>query len=516
MGFGIAGLGAAVGGAAEGYMRGEKHRSEMEDAEARRGLVRLQTDEAKLKLKQAQRESDYQDEIASIYRDEAANQPAPGATPQAAAPAPAAIATPGDAGGAAPSEATAARGIAPPGGTAPAPAGANTIDYSDLGKMKRIIEKRHQVDMKYGKYDAEKGLQMMKTFKMMQDEGIIDGMEYFRRTGDREGAIERMNKTGAIKLDPGAQFRLEPRDIGGVRFDNVVITSPDGKHSFNQYDTMVGALNPKDGLSYRTDLGIKLADLEQKKQAENNLNEYRKGSLAVQEQNAKTDAAYKQGVLDHYKRQDQLAEEQRLLVAEQRKDVDAARAIKLRIDASNSAFDQIMQGFGVSREMTAEKFAFLREEDKLKYQRGLDLSAMAHAFWKMNLDPKGNAGLDTSEAIMLAKKATSIRPEEVHKNKDGDWVTKLGSREVRVPVIMAPQEKEPGGAVSKSGAAPATPGISRPAVNASGPSSDEFAAMLSDARRGGQVGRDYLTKKINDNSLTLGQRQAAQNALDRK
>ena len=145
MGFGLAGLGAAVGGATEGYMRGEKHRSDMEDAEARRGLVKLQTDEAKLKLKQTQRESEYQDEVASIYKDEAANQPAPQAP---VAPANNAVAVPGEASGAAPGMAPQARGIALPGGAAPAPAGANTLDYSDLGKMKRIIERRHQVDMK--------------------------------------------------------------------------------------------------------------------------------------------------------------------------------------------------------------------------------------------------------------------------------------------------------------------------------------------------------------------------------
>lgn len=460
MGFGLAGLGAAVGGAAEGYMRGEKHRSDMEDAEARRGLVKLQTDEAKLKLKQAQRDSDYQDEIASIYKDEAANQPAPGAAVQApvATPAPAAIAAPGEVGAATPGEtvsAPQARGIALPGGAAPAPAGANTLDYSDLGRMKRIIEKRHGVDMKYGKLDPEKALQMMKNFKMMEDEGVIDGMEYFRRTGDKAGAIERINKTGAMRLDPNAEFRLEPRDIGGVKFDNVVITSPDGKHSFNQYDTMVGALNPKDALNYRTTLGVQLADLANKKQAEENLNEYRKGSLRVMEQNAKTDEMYKKGVLEHYRKTDMLNEQQRLLVAEQRKDLDAARAIKLRMDASNSAFDQIMQGFGVSKEMTPEQFAMLPAAAKEKYQNGLDMAVMAHAFWKMNLDPKGNAGLDTSDAIMLAKKARSIRPEEVYKNDQGEYVTKLGGREVRVPVIMAPQEQQPGGAAVTPPSGPA-------------------------------------------------------------
>jgi hypothetical protein len=439
-------------------MRGEKHRSDMEDAEARRGLVKLQTDEAKLKLKQTQRESEYQDEVASIYKDEAANQPAPQAP---VAPANNAVAVPGEASGAAPGMAPQARGIALPGGAAPAPAGANTLDYSDLGKMKRIIERRHQVDMKYGKYDPEKGLQMMKAFKLMEDEGVIDGMEYFRRTGDREGAIERINKTGAIKLDPNAQFRMEPRDIGGVKFDNVVITSPDGKHSFNQYDTMVGALNPKDGLSYRTDLGIKLADLELKKQAEENLNNYRTKM-------ANTDAEYKSGVLAHYRKQDTLAEEQRLLVAQQRKDLDAARAIKLRMDSSNSAFDQIMQGFGVSKEMTPEQFAMLPAAAKEKYQNGLDMAVMAHAFWKMNLDPKGNAGLDTSDAIMLAKKARSIRPEEVYKNDQGEYVTKLGGREVRVPVIMAPQEQKPGGAAVTPPSGPA-PAPTRQPIGANAP-----------------------------------------------
>ena len=50
MGFGIAALGNAVGAATKGYMEGSRFRSEMEDAEARRGLIKLQSEEAGLKL----------------------------------------------------------------------------------------------------------------------------------------------------------------------------------------------------------------------------------------------------------------------------------------------------------------------------------------------------------------------------------------------------------------------------------------------------------------------------------
>lgn len=492
MGFGIAGLGAAVGGAAEGYMRGEKHRSEMEDAEARRGLVKLQTEKGQLELDEAKEQRALRDKSRSIVQrylpliggEESPTEGAPAAVPVAPA---AADAVPVPATTEAPAAATPAPAAAPVQAAAPAtrPAGiatpserviatpASTPKMGRWDALQKMYNELNLAGLTANPQNWEKSLEtaigMGRKFADAKTDASIRALQSFNGENDQE-VLQALSQAG-ISLPQGTKFekvRSEAVPNSGMFFDDIRATSPDGKQSVTLGELMRKRLDAKEWMTVSNDLGYKAADLANKKQAEENLNEYRKGSLRVMEQNAKTDEMHKKGMLDHYKRVDMLNEQQRLLVAEQRKDLDTARAIKLRMDASNSAFDQIMQGFGVSKEMTPEQFAMLPAAAKEKYQNGLDMAVMAHAFWKMNLDPKGNAGLDTSDAIMLAKKARSIRPEEVYKNDQGEYVTKLGGREVRVPVIMAPQEQKPGGAAVTPPSGPA-PAPTRQPIGANAP-----------------------------------------------
>lgn len=458
MGFGLAGLGAAVGGAAEGYMRGEKHRSEMEDAEARRGLVKLQTEETQLKLDDAKRDARYKAEREAAMLDD---EPTPAASastvanPTAAStPASGAIAAPGDGAPATPAAAPAA-GIAVPGAKKTA-----GLEYDNLGKMQRLIQRTQAVDLKYGKIDPVQAIQMMKHFKTLQDEGVIDGMEYYRRTGDTDGAIAKINSTGAQKLEPGAKFSIEKREIApGVTVDNVVITSADGKHNFNQFDTMVGALSPKDALSYRTETGIKLADLALKKTAEENLKIYRDGMVNLK------NLEYNE-LVRHHQAVEKVNLARMQQIAEDRGDAAAARALKNREEASKTAFTTILQSYGVSKEMTEEKLMMLPKDKQAQYRNNIVAAATAHAMWSMNLDPKNKEGITPAEATMLTKNIASMPEDQLKRDSNGYAFIEYKGKPVYLP--LPPEiKKEPAPAPEPTARPGVTPPPSAPSAGAS-------------------------------------------------
>ena len=323
-----------------------------------------------------------------------------------------------------------------------------------------MVERRHQIDLKYNKIDETKVLQMMKTFKMLEDEGVIDGMEYFRRTGDREGAIERMNKTGSIKLDPGAQFSLQKREIApGVSIDNVVITSPDGKHSFNQYDTMVGSLNPKEALSFKTDMGIKLADLALKKTAEENLKTYRDGMVNLK------NLEYNE-LVRHHQAVEKVNMARMQQIAEDRGDAAAARALKNREEASKTAFTTILQSYGVSKEMTEEKLMMLPKDKQAQYRNNIVAAATAHAMWSMNLDPKNKEGITPAEATMLTKNIASMPEDQLKRDSNGYAFIEYKGKPVYLP--LPPEiKKEPAPAPEPTARPGVTPPPSAPSAGAS-------------------------------------------------
>ena len=449
---GIAALGAAVGGLAKGYMEGEKHRSDLEDAEARRGLMKLQAEEAGLKISKARREEDYEAGRQKIMEEAlaAADQPAPvqpgiAANPVAAsgeAPAqPAGLAGPGGTPGQPAAPAAPKVGAVPAQGGAPASA--------NLARMESVIARLQDYDLKRGKIDPIQAMEGMKKFRMYQQEGVIDGMRYFEQTGDTNGAIERINATGRYKMPEGTTFTTKREEMvpgSGVMVNNVYAVSPDGKTSINYRDLLRSSLSPEKALSYESETGVKLAELALKKTAEENLNNYRT------EHNRITAA--------HYANQDRLAEQQRLAYAEQTKDLKAAQAMKTRLQASDTAFDTILQSNGVSKEMTADKLSMLEPSQQQAYRAGLNASVAAHTLWKMNLGADGKEGISTTEAMQIVKNAAKIDINSLKRDEDGGYYMQLGKKRVAVPGIFAGEQPAP--APGAQPAAQQRPGVRGP------------------------------------------------------
>lgn len=475
MGMGLATLGTAFGAATKGYMEGEKHRSDLEDAEARRGLVKLQSEKMGVELEDARREQRYRKEIEEAMKDDGPDVPAPtlaAPTVENTSPRTAGIAAPGEA-----PVASAAGAPATPG----APAKGGTLDYNNLSKMQRIIQRKQDIDLKFGKIDEVKALQMMKNFKSLQDEGVIDGMEYFRRTGDREGAIQRINSTGAMKLDPGAQFKLEDRDIGnGIMVPNVVVSSPDGKHSFNQFDAMVGSLSPDKALSFRTELGVKLADLSLKKTAEENLNSYRQKMA--------------DGTIEHYRNQDKVAAARLQQIAEERGDAAAARAFKNRQEASETALDSILKGMGISKNMKDTDLAMLPKERQAEIRQKIDTALTSHAFWAMNTTAKGVESFSATEAPMALRQVMGTPLDKLQIDGGGVFADYRGKKVyapidpnvVRQAQGEKPEQPKPGSpAPAGNGPAPARPGGVNPpnrVADSLSPEAQSFGLRVDQAR----------------------------------
>ena len=487
---GIAALGTAVGAAAKGYMEGEKHRSDMEDAEMRRELAGTQ-------LRKAKREEEYEREVSDLYKDvQKAQEPAQtGGIATPAAPSTEQQALANDNSGAPPVSGTpvaapAKAGITPPGGAA-APSASG---LGNLASMQGIIERRQALDLKYGKINEVQALQMMKNYNQLQKEGVIEGFDYFQRTGDREGAIQRINATGAMKLDPNASFKIENKEIApGVNMPNVVVTSPDGQHSFNQYDAMAGALSPEKAFSLKHEVGFKLADLAIKKTAEENLNKYRMATVNNQ------NLTY-QELVRHNK---EIEKES----AERLKAIIGAKELAQRESASKTAFSTILQGEGISKEMTLEKLDALPKKKQEEYRARVDRAQTAHALWDMNVSPDSKQLITPAEAVQIVRQLPTMKEDQVKYDKYGRGYITYGDKEVLLPGVMKQQEQSQGGistpAQSNPAAGPATPaapaqgsgGIAQPPSRlneAMTPQAQQAGAALDSAKTRVQVANERL------------------------
>ena len=495
---GIAALGTAVGAAAKGYMEGEKHRSDMEDAEMRRELAGTQ-------LRRAKREEEYEREVGDLYKDfQKAQEPSQTtggiATPTGSAAlnpelnkdtATSIPAGPGTAVGGAsgPAAVPTKMGITPPSGTA-----SSSPSVGNLGSMQSIIERRQALDLRYGKINEVQALQMMKNYNQLQKEGVIEGFDYFQRTGDREGAIQRINATGAMKLDPNASFKIENKEIApGVNMPNVVVTSPDGQHSFNQYDAMAGALSPEKAFSLKHEVGFKLADLAIKKTAEENLNKYRMATMNNQ------NLTY-QELVRHNK---EIEKES----AERLKAIIGAKELAQRESASKTAFSTILQGEGISKEMTLEKLDALPKKKQEEYRARVDRAQTAHALWDMNVSPDSKQLITPAEAVQIVRQLPTMKEDQVKYDKYGRGYITYGDKEVLLPGVMKQQEQSQGGistpAQSNPAAGPATPaapaqgsgGIAQPPSRlneAMTPQAQQAGAALDSAKTRVQVANERL------------------------
>ena len=442
---GIAALGTAVGAAAKGYMEGEKHRSDMEDAEMRRELAGTQ-------LRKAKREEEYEREVSDLYKDvQKAQEPAQtGGIATPAAPSTEQQALANDNSGAPPVSGTpvaapAKAGITPPGGAA-APSASG---LGNLASMQGIIERRQALDLKYGKINEVQALQMMKNYNQLQKEGVIEGFDYFQRTGDREGAIQRINATGAMKLDPNAQFKIEQKEIApGFKMPNVVVTSPDGQHSFNQYDAMTGALSPKEAFSLKHDVGIKLATLSWQRESGERLYNLQKLQY--------------EGQIAHWGTM-QAEQKRQTQIALDRLGVEQSNRIMTKIDAGRKEANASV-GFVP---LADDKLDALSNQQKAAYSQKMMAGQAVAATWEANIDLKtGNPGVTISEA-KAATQFANKNPSAV-KTENGQWFVNMGDKKVFVPIPPAELERQLQGSQPASGPGPAAAGPSTAANAAPG------------------------------------------------
>lgn len=456
----IAALGAAVGGLSKGYMEGQKHRSDMEDAEARRGLVKLQTEETEIKLSDAKRNRAYRDEIAALFSEEG-QAPAP-----AAQPAPIASATP-----AAP--AAPAAGITPPGGDvaatsatpAAAPAAApatevrpgNVPPSSDLARMERLIARQQQIDMKYGKIDPMQALEGMKKFRMYQQEGVIDGLRYFEQTGDTNGAIERINATGRQQMPPGTKFEVREEEVipgSGVKTKNVYAISPDGKASLNYRDLLRSSLSPKEAMSLDTETGVQLATLAFRKESDERLRNIQERQLTAQTAHWKALEA-------------QQAQQTRISLERLGLEKDKYKFETIQ-SGLNKAYSQAMDIAGFTK-LGEDKLANLSDTQLADYRKRLVQGNVIYSVFEKNFDLKtARPGITMTQAAEAARFAAGNR-DKIQTDDQGATFVEIGKNKIFVP---APQQRAeapapgsapgPQPAAPSSSPAPAAPGLRTP------------------------------------------------------
>lgn len=440
MGFGIAALGNAVGAATKGYMEGSRFRSEMEDAEARRGLIKLQSEEAGLKLDAAKRDKAYMDERQKIYDEEAAGG---AVAPTEAAPAGTAAAT-------------STGGIAVPGAAPKAAAGTAAPSTSDLARMEKLITRQQQLDLKYGKIDPMQAVEGMKKFRMYQQEGIIDGLRYFEQTGDGEGAIARINATGQQKMPPGTTFMVKEEEAipgSGVKVKNVYAVSPDGKASVNYRDLLRSSLSPKEALSLDTETGVKLAELAWRKDSDEKLRD-------IQLKQA-------EGQIAHWK----------ALEAQQREQTRISLE-RLGIDKDKYRFDKIEQGltkaYGQALDMfgyvklSPEKMDMLTPEQRADMSKRLMQANVVSAIFEKNFDLKnGKPNITVTQAAEAARFAATNR-SSILTDDEGATYVNIGKQKIFVPAPPKPTAAPapaPGAPAQPAAAAPASaprPGVQPP------------------------------------------------------
>lgn len=441
MGFGIAALGNAVGAATKGYMEGSRFRSEMEDAEARRGLMKLQTEEAGLKLDAAKRDKAYMDERQKIFDEEAASgaAPAEAAPTDAAAPAAGGIAVPG---------------AAPKAASAMSATGTSAPPTSDLARMEKLITRQQQLDMKYGKIDPVQALEGMKKFRLYQQEGIMDGLKYFEQTGDTEGAIARINATGQQKMPPGTSFMVKEEEAipgSGVKVKNVYAVSPDGKASVNYRDLLRSSLSPKEALSLDTETGFKLAELAWKKDSDEKLRN-------IQEKQANATIA-------HYKAiEAQHAEQTRISLKRLGLEQDKYRFDRIEAGLTK-AYSQAMDMVGYVK-VSPEKMDMLTPEQRADMSKKLMQANVIDAVFQKNFNLKtGKPGVTVQQAAEAARFAAANRGS-ILTDDDGETYVNIGKEKIFVPAPPKPAAAPapaPGAPAQPAAAAPAPrPGVQAP------------------------------------------------------
>jgi len=445
---GIAALGAAVGGLTKGYMEGEKHRSEMEDAEARRGLVKLQMEKTDLDLKAARKKQAGQDELEAIVNEympkiEGAATAAPAAATAEAAPATGAEAAPaaprmGLAGPA--SSATAA----PATPAAPAEGQKSPWELRQEMYTRLNLAALKQADSPEAIQKAMAGsLTMMKAFRDARADETISAMRNFMATGDQTSS-EAMLRQAGVPMIPGAKFEMAKTPVypgSKIEMDDVVLRAPDGRTvSMNQI--MASRMDPKDYFASQT----RVAELQQQAA-------YQNGVLEIQRQTAETQATNARAHLAQVAAQTQLMKRQADL-ADQKFNFDAVQAM------NNRASEEAMRLLGVPKDLTAKERIEVGDEAAAAYdakrQGMLNRFSTVMANYGLN-NRRANDGKELVP-VSIVDKATSLaktKPDDVKTDDGLNYYVKIGDRQI---FVLPPAQKQTPPAAGAPGApAPAAP-----------------------------------------------------------
>ena len=364
---GIAVLGNAVGSFAEGYMKGEKHRSEMEDSELRREAARLGIRKCKLEVDEAESRAAGRrkmEEIAarySPYLNGDGDAATAAATPAGAAPA-TAISPPG--GGEAPESpmpaaAPRAGGISVP-GAAPAPAAPAQPKMSRLDAMQRMYSEMNAAGLASGNVSVKDGLDlslgMMKRFRDAKMDDAVAIMQDFALHGDPARASADAQRAG-LPLPQGATWSVQEREIvpgSKVKTKDVVLSGADGK-PISMMDIMAKRMDPKDFFARETEVAKAAGDLAYKSAVLEDQKWYHGEML---KQNANQHAIQ----LEFLKRQTAAAERQ-AEIAGKKFNFDAVQA------RNTSALNEAVRLIGVPRELTPEQMRDWTPDQQLAYDQ---------------------------------------------------------------------------------------------------------------------------------------------------
>lgn len=400
-------LGAAVGGFAKGLAGGLKLSSELEDAEERRGLMRLQRESAQLQINRDREEEAYRREKKEMLNNLLnPTQQAP-EVPQI-----------GDDG----------LGIPPkPGIKGPSQPGmfeGNNASINDLGTLTKLNNAITYLDAKYGKIGVKELLDGAQRYRALQQEGVLDAWQKVA-AGDYDGAIQTFNSTGRFKLPEGTRFEARQEDDGfgaGRKITNYYAISPDGRE-VNYRDMMRNTLPPEKLMELDSATGYRIADLGLKRTAEENAENRAKRlydlttlkyDKLIEEQRAQTKIALER--LGLAKDDAKYANIQRGLLG--------AQADLTNLIITNKKFDPSMAS----------------DDDKKRHAAELTALGGAESIFQMNFDlNKGKAGLAPTQALDVWKSAARDPSTVKIDEQTGFGYVEYGNKKVFVPRSMAPQ-----------------------------------------------------------------------------
>lgn len=475
------GIGAAISGLAQGFAQGVKLKSDLEDAEAKRGLMGLQQKAAQQQVDLGDEQAASRKEAADVIKGYATGDTNLGFVRN-------------DDGSYDPNrpeniarnydlqEQSAAR-VALAHGQNPTKAIAEVRELRKQGFQEGV----NQAAALYGIGDLPAGDAVLKkVYPMIRDGQTFVGSEPVENDPNKVALRYRVDKTGEEKTLVTNREDLSKR-------------------------LLPMAMNITDAANYnlRTqELGLRGREVDIKQQEVDNLQDWRKVQERLQGRELDIKDFSAQSLASYHNTMGQAA------LARAGTDRDMVNLQK-QTQALNNQLGSVTTLLGIDKNFDPNKASAADIADHKQ-----KLSTANTAMYLINQGISGGKlTMDATQAIQLAQAADNVPFADIKRDGPGMFSTTING--VKVPVGMTESQysalAKANGAKADPAPAARQPGVSLPRSSASSPSAastEEFSAMLSDAKRGGQTGRAYLETAIKNNSLSLGQRVAAQRALE--